>query len=97
MYVRKLFLIENVSLNILKAENIREEDLEGIREHTTRQITNLEEKIVALQLDTQRQDEIIENKLKSVKLISNNLLNKLYNNLFHYSNFILICKLQHTL
>ena len=70
-------MIENVSLNILKAENIREEDLEGIREHTTRQITNLEEKIVALQLDTQRQDEIIENKLKSVKLITNNLLNKL--------------------
>ena len=70
-------MIEIVSLNIFKAENIREEDLEGIREHTTRQITNLEEKIVALQLDTQRQDEIIENKLKSVKLITNNLLNKL--------------------
>ena len=46
---------------------MREEDLEGIREHTTRQITSLEEKIVALQLDTQRQDEIIENKLKSVR------------------------------
>ena len=46
---------------------MREEDLEGIREHTTRQITGLEEKIVALQLDTQRQDEIIENKLKSVR------------------------------
>ena len=75
-------MIEIVSLNIFKAENIREEDLEGIREHTTRQITNLEEKIVALQLDTQRQDEIIENKLKSVKLISNNLLNKLYINLY---------------
>ena len=69
---RKWFLIVNASLNIFKAENIREEDLEGIREHTTRQITNLEEKIVALQLDTQRQDEIIENKLKSVRLTSNN-------------------------
>ena len=53
--------------NTFKAENMREEDLEGIREHTTRQITSLEEKIVALQLDTQRQDEIIENKLKSVR------------------------------
>ena len=87
-----MFLIENASLNIFQAENIREEDLEGIREHTTRQITNLEEKIVALQLDTQRQDEIIENKLKSVRLTSNNLLDKLYSNLnfIHYSNFILI-------
>ena len=65
-------MIENASLNIFQAENIREEDLEGIREHTTRQITNLEEKIVALQLDTQRQDEIIENKLKSVRQTSNN-------------------------
>ena len=61
-YIRKLILY----FNTFKAENMREEDLEGIREHTTRQITSLEEKIVALQLDTQRQDEIIENKLKSV-------------------------------
>ena len=62
-YFRKIILC----FNSFKAENMREEDLEGIREHTTRQITGLEEKIVALQLDTQRQDEIIENKLKSVR------------------------------
>ena len=52
--------------NIFKAEQIREDDLEGIREHTTKQITTLEEKIVGLQVESQRQDEIIENKLRSV-------------------------------
>ena len=54
--------------NIFKAEQIREDDLEGIREHTTKQITTLEEKIVGLQIESQRQDEIIENKLRSVIL-----------------------------
>ena len=52
--------------NVFKAEQIREDDLEGIREHTTKQITTLEEKIVGLQVESQRQDEIIENKLRSV-------------------------------
>ena len=61
-----IFVGYNASFKSIQAENIREEDLEGIREHTTRQITGLEEKIVSLQLETQRQDEIIENKLKSV-------------------------------
>ena len=46
---------------------MREEDLEGIREHTTKQITNLEEKIVALQLESQRQEEVIEDTLRSVR------------------------------
>ena len=63
LFAAKLILY----FDTFQAENMREEDLEGIREHTTRQITSLEEKIVSLQLDTQRQDEIIENKLKSVR------------------------------
>ena len=50
--------------NIFKAEQIREDDLEGIREHTTKQITPLEEKIVGLQVESQRQDEIIEKNLR---------------------------------
>ena len=58
----------------IQAEQLREDDLEGIREHTTRQITTLEEKVVSLQLETQRQDEIIENKLKSVQYYHNSFL-----------------------
>ena len=58
--------IKQLNPNIFKAEQIREDDLEGIREHTTKQITTLEEKIVGLQVESQRQDEIIENKLRSV-------------------------------
>ena len=55
---------------------MREDDLEGIREHTTKQITSIEEKVVVLQLESQRQDEIIESKLRSV----HNYFPKFYKN-----------------
>ena len=58
--------MDDFLFKFIQAEQLREDDLEGIREHTTRQISGLEEKVVSLQLESERQDGIIENKLRSV-------------------------------
>ena len=56
-------------VNLDEIDDNYEEEMEGIREKLAVQIAGIEEDIVDIKNDIRRQDEVIENKLKNVRMI----------------------------